>query len=432
MTATGLLAAPTGVALENPRTYASPLDLRAPSRPPRAVRRRTNRRSERRQLKRGIWVESKLKGPRLCGRFPRHGEMVGVKVGRTPSGDVAAGYSGLMTCGSVWACPTCSAHILRERSRELAAGVQAWRGKGQVYMVTLTMRHRRGQALSRLWDALSYAWSKAVVNGKQWATDKALLDLAGFVRTVEVTHGRNGWHVHIHALLFVGEPSETAAGAVWARMQSRWTRALERKGLSAVPEAQEFHRVSDPTADVARYLAKADVDYALDELDALRQRTADSVGLEMAGSSFKAARAARSRTPWGIFADVMDDGCAESLDLWHEYEDASQGRRQLTWSRGLRELLKLGEESSDEDVAATDGEGVEVLRLPRDTWLRVRDEADLYHGVLEAAEDDLSGDRLRAYLRQHGLIWVPPRNPLDALPDPDGPVDVAGAPLLFL
>jgi hypothetical protein len=53
--------------------------------------------------------------------------------------------------------------------------------------------------------------------------------------------------------------------------------------------------------------------------------------------------------------------------LWQEWEQASEGRRQLTWSEGIRALAGLAEqERSDEDIAEELGDD-DLLILDRDT-----------------------------------------------------------------
>ena len=37
-----------------------------------------------------------------------------------------AHYAGLTTCGSIWACPVCSAKIRNTRALEISAATAAW------------------------------------------------------------------------------------------------------------------------------------------------------------------------------------------------------------------------------------------------------------------------------------------------------------------
>ena len=60
-------------------------------------------------------------------------------------------YAGLATCGSIWACPVCSAKIRNTRAEEISAAAARWDLAGNsVYMITLTAPHDLGMKLSAL------------------------------------------------------------------------------------------------------------------------------------------------------------------------------------------------------------------------------------------------------------------------------------------
>ncbi|MEW6747906.1 MAG: replication protein, partial [Planctomycetota bacterium] len=95
----------------------------------------------------------------------------------SPAG--VAGFAGVVTCGSVWSEPVCNAKIMARRAVEVGAAIALWQAQGHpVAFATFTMRHRKGQPLASLWDALSGAWQRAV-GGKSWYRDKALHRVAG-------------------------------------------------------------------------------------------------------------------------------------------------------------------------------------------------------------------------------------------------------------
>ncbi len=281
---------------------------------------------------------SSLARLRKCGRVSvTPGGSVAVRL----SGDVA-GYAGLASCGSVWSDPVCNAKVMARRAVEIGAAVALWQNAGNsVAFATFTMRHSKGQSLADLWGALSAAWGK-VTSGEQWVKDRQRHDVAGFLRMVEVTHGRNGWHVHVHSLLFL-EGQALAAGVeqLHTRMVGRWSRRLVALGL-ARPYAigQECHLVQDAAdADLAAYFTKA--------TDA-----AHRIGLEVTQTQSKTARGQhKTRPTWALLDDVETLGLADSLTLWHEWERGSKGRKQMTWSKGMRDRLGLLAEQTDEDIA---------------------------------------------------------------------------------
>jgi hypothetical protein len=301
-----------------------------------------------------LWDESSLERVRKCGRVPVR-SMVSVR--RT--GDVV-GLAGLASCGSVWADPVCNAKIMARRSLEIGAAVALWQSQGgQVALHTFTMRHRAGQPLGTLWDALQGAWARATT-GTSWYRDRAAHGLAGWLRVVEVTVGRNGWHVHVHALLLLrGKATPGTVSALHRSMVGRWSRGLVAAGLSApLMAGQDARLISGPAdSELARYFTKS--------VDQGR-----AMGLELTQSQGKRSRSAHgTETPWTLI-DRVSSGDADALDLWHEWERGSKGRRQITWSQGARDLLRIGVEVTDEEIVAEElgSKHDDLVLLPKDSW----------------------------------------------------------------
>lgn len=366
-----------------------------PSTPKGEENRRTSKqdalRAARFAAQRALHQESSLERVRACG-WRLNGECadrVAVKL----SGGLA-GFSGLQTCGSPWACPVCSQKIMAQRAEDVQAAVTRWHSgheidgakiRGRVVFATFTMRHRADQSLADLWESLSYAWGR-VTSGSQWVADSERFGVVlprvvktghrkgqtlresriNFVRAVEVTHGKNGWHVHIHALLFVkdgitdlAESSEVSALA--DSMFIRWSEALVASGLEAPTRENGID-----VRLVRRADSKALGDYFTKNVYVGRVR-AVGAGWEIAGGQGKTARG-KNRTPFQILSDVVATGDADDLDRWHEFEAASFGRRQMTWSNTLRSLLELHDEKTDQEVAEEDLSGEIVCEFLRADW----------------------------------------------------------------
>lgn len=354
------------------------------------------RRYERRGL---LWRESALGRVRKCGRCSRvPGGSVGV---RARPGQGVAGLSGLVTCGSVWACPVCSAKIAARRALEVGAAVATWHSKGKpVAMVTFTMRHRAEQPLGMLWDALGGAWH-GVTSGKCWKAEKARHGLAGWLRVVEVTYGRHGWHVHVHALFFLDQEPAAVDLAAWhTAMVGRWSRALTRSGLSSpLMRGQDMRLVSpdDDAGTLGEYFAKA-----------ADQGGYGSIGRELTWSQGKQARTSLATVPpWAFLDAVEHDGDGDALTSWHEFERASKGRRQLTWSQGFRQELELGREATDEEVAGevAGTEADELLRITADGWRVLIADPGRIADLLEVVESE-GWVALRLFLDSLGVEYV--------------------------
>lgn len=351
-----------------------------------------------------LWPETKIRRLCKCGRV-LHDDYVAVR----KSGD-ASGFAGLTTCGSVWVCPVCNSKIMSRRALEIGSAVALAQASGfHVAFVTLTMRHFLGQSLGMLWGALSYAWG-AVTAGMPWQKIKARYGIVGFLRVVEVTVGRNGWHVHVHGLLFLDPaqmpddaPDAPDVAVLQAAMFERWSRALQRKGLDAPLLKAQDARLLDGPADVAlsQYLTKAQDNGTV---------THRKIGLELTSSQSKKARTEFStRTPWELLDEWFGEGLADSAELWWEFEKASKGKRQLTWSRGLRELLGLVQEKSDEEIAAEElgSKADDLVHISKDGWREVCRRPDLIPMILNTTDrQGLAG--LRALLDEHGIDYELP------------------------
>lgn len=288
-----------------------------------------------------LWEVSSLERLRKCGHA--RCDVSGVALRQRE--DTGAGYAGVCSCGSVWACPVCNAKIMSRRAIEIGAAIARHQSSGgNCAFLTFTMRHTRHQRLKQLWDGLATAW-KRIVSGWSWLTEKTAYKIAGYLRAVEVTwSSKNGWHVHAHVILFFDTPIDAPQlEALHESMFTRWRAGLLKQRLGEpLYVAQEAHIVSGPADDhLAAYLTKA-----VDQGDSDAQR---KLGLELTSTQSKVARDVyHSKTPWNFIDDIAAFG---DITQWEEWEKASKGRRQLTWSRGLRDRLGLNPEASDEEIA---------------------------------------------------------------------------------
>jgi hypothetical protein len=302
-------------------------------------------------------------------------------------GERVAGYAGLVTCGSTWACPTCASKISARRAEELSQVMRTvLTAGGSASLITLTMRHHTGHRLRDLWRALSSAW-RGAISGKQWIADQEFGGLLGWVRVVEATHGSNGWHLHVHALVcWDSSVPLPLAQDIGHRMWQRWTRVLERKGFTSWKHrgGVDVRMATLQTDNLAHYFNK--------------------LAREITSAHTKESRGGRS--PFKLLTDGLRTGDADDLDLWAEWEQVSFGKRQLTWSLGghdLRKLAGLGEQS-DEEIAQEDLAGEDTIALPHPTW-EVLLRGELTTDLLDAAE--IAGvEGAMQWLNARDLEWI--------------------------
>lgn len=280
-------------------------------------------------------------GKRLshCG-YVAHAEVVGLLVRPGAEGGAArAGFSGLKSCHSVWCCPVCSARISAKRREELNALLAGARSAGlSVAMVTLTARHDRKTDLVPFLDGLKSAWDR-LRQRRDWRA----LPVAGTVTALEVTHGGNGWHGHMHVLCLLDAPESEALAAL-ENMRAGWVASLAAFGLDGNRAAWQVQAATAAGAYVAKW-------GAAEELAIGRAKQGREGG----------------RTPWQLLADARD-GDGQAAALWCEFARAFQGRRQLVWSRGLKARFGV-DEVKDEDAPEVE-RPAELLRA----WLGWADE----------------------------------------------------------
>ena len=142
-----------------------------------------------------------------------------------------ARFSGLQTCGSVWACPCCSGTVSEQRRRELNA-LLAWARKQGLHpvMLTLTARHSVDHRLAELLDGMKNAKRRLTTH----RTFAKLLrpQLVGYVTATEVTGGGfNGWHPHFHQVMLVRAGSQAEALDLVEKLREPWLASLRAEGL---------------------------------------------------------------------------------------------------------------------------------------------------------------------------------------------------------
>lgn len=258
-----------------------------------------------------------------------------------------AHYSGLIVCGSVWTCPVCAAKISERRRLELQAAISQHRESGgDAYLLTLTTPHGRRDDLAQLLAMQAKALASFTAQRAVKAVFAEMGEI-GRVRAFEVTHGRkgtnNGWHPHYHFLQFAKGGADAAQLMDWrTRLYLEWAKCCERAGLGT-PSFQHGLDLQDGSkAD--KYLSKWGLE------------------CEMTKGHIKQAKAG-GETPFDLLRAVLaDKSDRQAAALFSEFGRVFKGKRQLSWSRGLRARFDLVEKT-DEEIAQEHTEGAELLGL---------------------------------------------------------------------
>ncbi len=345
---------------------------------------RRNRRYAQREV---LWRESALERVRKCGRVPLGDVAIRQQAG-------VAHYAGLTTCGSIWACPVDSGKIRNVRAEEISGGTARWDQAGNsVYMVTLTMPHDFGMKLAPLLRVIADGF-RSVISGRAWVKLKRQIGVAGTIRSVEVTHGPNGWHPHLHVLVFIeGDPGAQGLADLAAHIRGRWERFIVKAGYRAPSQGHGvvIERCFS-AAEAGAYIAKT--------------QDGKAPGNELARGDLKSGRGDH-RTPFQILEDFRWLGELADRALWWQYERATKGHQAITWSKGLRKILEVTDRT-DVEIGAVAVGGVVLVLLVGDSWRHVTAVPGLPAFLLDEAERG-GAPAIRAALARFGL--GPPAEP---------------------
>lgn len=285
--------------------------------------------------------------------------------------DRRAYYAGLMACGSVWACPVCSAKIQAWRAAELRRGIEAWAARGgRVVMVTYTVPHTVSDTLLETLSRFNEAM-RMFQRGEPYKRLKAAYGIAGSVKGLEVTWGEvNGWHPHAHVIYFI-EPGALDLAGLRIALFERWQSATTRAGFGELSD--RAFSLQDASA-VRTYVTKMGREYQWNaEHELVRSHSKQGGGERFTPFDFLRA-----------YLSSPDDG--RYLALFAEFANTFYGRKQLTWSHGFKLRLLGSEGLTDEQVADSIGESDPVLAyLTLDEWRVIR-RHNLQGQVLQVAE----------------------------------------------
>ena len=321
---------------------------------------------------------------RKCGQVPIKRKHVTV--------DMASGkarWSGFAECSSIWACPVCSAKIRNGRAIETAQGTGKWIMNGNsAYMVTLTFPHDAGMDLKELLDMVSNTF-RYVLADQKWRKVKQAHHIIGQIRALEITHGDNGFHPHLHVLVFQEGPM---TGKELDDLDKYWD-GTWRKMIAA----QGVRMPSD------EHGVKVEPVYSAEEAGLYIAKTQDghSIGMELLRGDLKDGRK-DSKTPFEMLAEYAITGDEKWLKLWHVYEQATKRKQAITWSKGLHQMLGVLARS-DEEIVKEIPEGSEcVAIIPANSVRDIVRMPGLRCSVLEAAErEGLEG--INTLLALHGI-----------------------------
>ena len=293
-------------------------------------------------------------------------------------------YGGLAVCANAWVCPVCATRIAHRRADEVRQLIlEAQKQKFVVEMVTLTVPHGLGDSAKFLADSVTAAW-RAFVNHGSWKRPggprsfpgiRRRASVKGYVRALEVTHGSNGWHPHLH-IIFI---SEHGLMQHRCRIWELWANVCVSLGLGQ-PSLERGVDIQDGEK-AGEYLCKFS-----DDGELLQTRQGQGIKWDAADELTLANKKSGrngSRKPHQILADAQFNH--KDILLFREFADAFKGKSQLQWTPGLKKWAGVGE-FTDEEIAEAESETDLVFVIPVAYWLKI-------------IKSSASGDRRSTVLR---------------------------------
>jgi len=298
-------------------------------------------------------------------------------------------YSGLAVCGSVWCCPVCSAKIQERRREEIANGINWAYSNGKTCsMITLTMPHYKSQSCHELLEKQRNALATFRSDGT-WSRKMKSYGFEGLIRSLEVTHGDNGWHPHTHEVWITDSGFNRAEFAAFLRM--RWEKACKKHGLIPKGKLKAFRERSVDihfNASDSDYLAKQDDESNLSYWGADR---------EIASGRSKKSK---GKHPFQLL-DAFSTGDLKKGSLFLEYAKAFKGKRQIFWSHGLKKKVNIEELDDIKLAEREDDKAIILTALNSYAWQVVLDN-DFRSGILALAESKGVGG-VESWLRNKGV-----------------------------
>lgn len=263
-------------------------------------------------------------------------------------------WVGVKHCCSTWFCPVCGPKVMARRREEIEKCIELMKDTQRQFMFcTFTFPHEYGAPLSIYMDKLRDVLKK-FRSGRQWELFKKRVELVGYIRAQEVTHGNHGWHPHYHELLITKALSKEEAESAAAFLSKRWVDVCRRAGL-----------ISDEKARDA-YAHAVDVKSGADPVT--QEYLSKLVCWELSSVTTKATKT-RGLQPFQILSNACN-GDGKSQRLWIEYMLGMYRKAALYWSPGLKELCGI-DELTDEQLLEGEVEKEPVLIASSRAFLHI-------------------------------------------------------------
>lgn len=230
--------------------------------------------------------------------------------------------------------------------------------------ITLTLPHQLQENLNELAPIVKKAWRQLTAENEykgQYRTKnevtslvkpglKQEYDVKGFIRSLEIKHGINGWHPHLHICFVLGADNNgTHLQDFCERIISLWSAIISKLSKKKVKRAALDYKEIYNAEDIAYYISKTE------NWDLAKEIT-QSNRKEGAGL-----------TPFQLFEYYEKTGDKTYLNYFLEYCEATKGIKSLTFSQDFKKLFYRLEEKelTDAEICQDDKPEQIIYRLDK-------------------------------------------------------------------
>ena len=243
-------------------------------------------------------------------------------------------YNAMQRCGLIWLCPDCNYKITKARAVELYEQLIIYKNRGcNVYFVTFTLQHKSNDELNKLIDLLQKIFNASMTNRQL----KKIREDIEYLRTLEITHGSNGFHPHYHCL-FVGSKDTLKYINMLVDL---FKSELNKNGLQTNEHTCIIELWNGNIDKMKDYLFKG-----------LLERELTSGGLKKGRKGSKT-----------FFELVMDENTPSGVI--QEYITATKGKRQYHHSKGFFKDVRV---KTDEEILKDDKASEVVCLIPYEIY----------------------------------------------------------------
>lgn len=143
---------------------------------------------------------------------------------------------------------------------------------------------------------------------------KSEYGFVGYIKSVDTTHGKNGWHSHFHiAWAFENRLTGEQQKHIETLQRALWIDCVKAKGGFA--NRHGFDMIHGESDEVIEYILKHEKLPQKRHWDASAELTAKN----------KQSKTDEGRTPFQILSDYHDNPNESDARLWQEYAYAMHG-----------------------------------------------------------------------------------------------------------